>query len=88
MSITTDITDLLEAKADVQVMIKARNILKASRDLVVQNNASIQALVDDGDFDVIPTSIKTALNSAWSDLKTCEAALEDVNIIEVLLDRP
>jgi hypothetical protein len=86
MSITDDITTLLNAKRDVKTMENARNLLKDSRDVIVNNNAQIQAIVDAGDFDVIPNSIKTALNAAWNAIKAVESELEAEDIVEVLAD--
>ncbi len=55
---------------------------------VMQANATVQALVDEGSFAGVDATLMSALSAAWNALKTCHTTMLAENIQEALNWQP
>ena len=84
MAIATELSQLWEEKAQRDDTFEARAALQNWRTETTRTNALIQAIVDEGSFDTIPTDLKNALLAAWNAVKAADTAMEDADVAEAL----
>jgi len=84
MSITTDFDTLWTEKKQRDSTVEAKALLQNSMWVIEETKARLQAIVDAGTFNTIPDSIKVALNSAFTVVKTANTGFSAANIQEVL----
>ena len=84
MSITSDFNTLWTETKQRQRTIEAKAALQNAMWVIEETKAKLQAIVDEGSLNTIPTSIKTALNSAFTIVKTASTSFSNADIQEVL----
>lgn len=84
MSITTDFDTLWLEKKQRDVTVEAKAQLQNCMNVVEETKSRLQAIVDSGAFNTIPTSVKTALNKAFTAVKAASTAFADAEVQEVL----
>jgi len=84
MSITTDFDGLWIETKQRQRTIEAKAKLQNAMWVIEETKTQIQEIVDEGSLNTIPTSIKTALNSAFTVVKTASTGFSAAGIQEVL----
>jgi len=75
-TIKDNLDTMFETRKQAVDVMNARDILDHVYSIAVEKNKEIQALVDSGNFDQIPSNVKTALNQAWTLTKQFIAAIE------------
>jgi hypothetical protein len=88
MSITTDLNDDWNQDQQLDDEFEARALLQNFRNVMNETHTSLDEIKDSGNFDLLKASIKSALNNAWTYLKTCQTGFEDADIVEVLDWKP
>lgn len=82
--ITTQLDALWAVKVQDDRVIEARSEMQKAYATITVINARIQAIVNMGILDIIPTETKLVFNKAWGALKTCQTALEAADVQEAL----
>lgn len=72
----TQLDALITEQAQQARVVEARVKLQNCYWTVQETNATIQAIVDDGALNLIPTELKVGLNKIWTATKACQAAIE------------
>jgi len=89
MTALTDLQSTWVAQEQSQDAFSARAALEDATNNLDQATQRIQAIVDSGNFDTVPTDLKTALNDWWTILKTARSAIAaNQDIVDVYLWRP
>ena len=89
MSALTDLAETWVEKNQAEDAFSARAALEDATNNLDQATQRIQAIVDSGNFDTVPTDLKTALNDWWTILKTARSAIAaNQDIVDVYLWRP
>ena len=65
-------------------VVEAKAQLQNARNVIQDANARVQAIVDLGALNTIPTEVKAALNAAWTALKTAQTSLAAAGVTEAL----
>ena len=84
MSITTDFNTLWSETTQRQRTVEAKTTLQNAMFVVEETKAKLQEIVDEGSLNTIPASIKTALNNAFTVIKTTSTSLKAADIQEIL----
>jgi hypothetical protein len=84
MSITTDFDTLWNEKKQRDATVEAKVLLQNAMNVIEETKAAVQDIVDAGVFNTIPNSIKIALNSAFTVVKTASTGFSNADIREVL----
>jgi len=84
MSISSDFDQLWTETKQRERTIEAKAKLQNAMNVIEETKAQIQTIVDEGSLDTIPLSIKTALNSAFTVVKTASTGFNTPSIQEVL----
>ncbi len=84
MSITTDFDVLWTETKQRERTIEAKAILQNAMWVIEETKTKLQAIVDEGSLNTIAASVKTALNSAFTVVKTASTGFSNANIQEVL----
>ncbi len=84
MSITTDFGTLWTETKQRQRTVEAKALLQNAMWVIEDTKTKVQAIVDEGSLNTIPTSIKVALNSAFTIVKTASTSFANADIQEVL----
>jgi hypothetical protein len=82
--ITTDLNALWAAKLATDRLIQGKALLQNASQVIIETNAGVQAIVNEGAFTGVPADILNALNAGWTALKNCQTALADPGIQEAL----
>ena len=82
--ITTGFNDLWTKKLATDRLVAGKAALQGAYNTIIQVNAQVQALVNQGTFTGVPAEVLNALNAAWTALKTCQTAMSDPVIQEAL----
>jgi hypothetical protein len=77
MSITSDLQAIVDQQKKIQAIKEAHGILRGWRDVTIQAIAQIQALIDSGEINDIPTDAKQGLNAAFQIAKTTKQSLDN-----------
>ena len=89
MTVLTDLTETWTESQQAQDAFSARAALEDATNNLDQATQRIQAIVDSGNFNTVPTDLKTALNDWWTILKDARAAIAaNQDIVDVYLWRP
>ncbi len=84
MSITIDFDTLWTETKQREATVEAKAALQNCMNVVEETKVRLQVIVDAGTFNTIPTSVKTALNSAFTVVKNASTGFSTLNIQEVL----
>lgn len=82
--ITTEFNGLWTKKLATDRLVAGKGALQGAYNMIVEVNAQVQALVNQGTFTGVPAEVLNALNAAWVALKTCQTAMSDPVIQEAL----
>lgn len=82
--ITTELDTLWAEKLATDRLVAGKAALQNAYNVVVQTNAQVQAIVNQGTFTGVPAEVLSALNAAWTALKTCQMAMGGAAIQEAL----
>jgi len=82
--ITTQLDALYAEMTQRQRVVEAKAQIQMARNVIGEVNVRVQEIVALGALNTIPTEVKTALNQAWTALKTAQTALEAANVQEAL----
>ncbi len=89
MTIQTDLDTTWQEKEQREDAFAARAALESVSQHLDEAHQTIQALVDSGSFNTIPTDLKATLNNWWTIIKTARATIAgNVNIMTVYNWRP
>ena len=89
MSVITDLNNSLEERRQREDLFKARATLENVSSVILEANATIQEIVDSGNFNTIPADLKQALNRWWTIFKDAQTdAQADAEIIQIYQWRP
>lgn len=84
MTITSDFDVLWNEKKQRDRTVEAKALLQNCMNVVEETKAQLQAIVDEGSLNTIAASVKTALNSAFTVVKTASTGFDTEAIQEVL----
>ena len=89
MSALTDLQTTWTEKNQAEDAFSARAALEDATNNLDQATQRIQAIVDSGNFNTVPTDLKNTLNDWWTILKDARAAIAaNQDIVDVYLWRP
>ena len=84
MTITEDFQGIVEQYKQEAAALEVRKMLRNLYNESSNSNKNIQIIVDSGNFNLIPESVKNSLNSFWILAKDFQAAVEvDPDIMEI-----
>ena len=84
MTITSDFQQIGEEYKQDSAAIESQKLLKKVYNEAVDTNNQIQSIVDSGNFNLIPVSVKQALNTFWTYTKDYINTIEaDADVMEV-----
>lgn len=75
MTVQTDLDTTWSEKEQREDAFQGRAALEDCTNNLDQCNATIQELVDSGNFNTIPTDLKQALNQWWTIIKTARTSI-------------
>ena len=75
MTVQTDLDTTFSEKEQREDAFAARAALENATNVIEETHQTIQALVDSGNFDTIPTDLKVALNQWWTIIKTARTSI-------------
>lgn len=85
MSILTEQLDALNTeRRQAGDIIKARALLQSLYHTTVDVDNKIQAIVDEGRFDTVPTELKDQLQSIWQAAQAFRSTCEQTDNAEIL----
>jgi hypothetical protein len=84
MTITSDFDALWTEKKQRDRTVEAKALLQNCMNVVEETKGQLQAIVDEGSLNTIATSVKVALNSAFTVVKTAATGFDTPAIKEVL----
>ena len=84
MALTDKLDSAWIALTQHQDASRAKALLQNLRNVILETNTEIQAIVDEGSFTTLDTEIKDALVAAWNVSKAAQTAMEDATITELL----
>ena len=89
MSVTSELNASQTARNQTEDMFKVRASLENVSNVLLETNATIQAIVDSGNFNMIPADLKAALGRWWNIFKDAQTDAEgDAEIVEIYQWRP
>ena len=89
MSVLTDLNTCWTEKTQREDTFAARATLENATNVLDECHQTIQALVDSGSFNTIPTDLKATLNDWWIIIKTARTSIGgNADIMDVFNWRP
>lgn len=89
MTVLTDLDTIFLEKEQREDAFAGRAALEDCTNVIEQTHQTIQALVDSGSYNTIPTDLKAALNQWWTIIKTARSSIvSDSDIMDVFNWRP
>ncbi len=89
MTVQTDLDTTWTEKEQREDAFAARAALETATTTLNEAHQRVQAIVDSGNFDTLPTDLKATLNNWWTIIKTARATIAgNVNIMTVYNWRP
>ena len=89
MSVITDLNQCWTEKTQREDAFAARAVLENATNVLDECHQTIQALVDSGSFNTIPTDLKATLNDWWTIVKTARSSIGmNSDIMDVFNWRP
>ncbi len=89
MTVLTDLDTTWTEKEQREDAFAARAALEDVTNNIEQANQAIQAIVDSGNFNTLPTDLKATLNDWWTIIKTARTSIgSDADIMTVFNWRP
>jgi hypothetical protein len=85
MSLTDTLNEQQETGEQIDTAFEARAILENWTSVTEETHQKLQEILNSGQFNLIPTDLKTVLNNWWTILKTARPAVgTNAEIMEVL----
>ena len=75
MTVLTDLDTIWTEKEQREDAFAGRAALENATNVIEETHQTIQALVDSGNFNTIPTDLKIALNQWWTIIKTARSSI-------------
>ena len=89
MPVLEDLNTTWTEKEQAEDAFTARATLENASMVLNEAHIKIQAIVDSGNFNTVPTDLKVALNQWWTIFKTARASiLANADIMDVYNWRP
>ena len=89
MTVQTDLDATWNEKEQREDAFAARAALESATQNLDEAHQRIQAIVDSGNFNTLPTDLKTTLNQWWTIIKTARTSIgSDADIMTVFNWRP
>ena len=89
MTVQTDLDTTWTEKEQREAAFNARAALESVTQNLDEAHQRIQAIVDSGNFNTLPPSLKTTLNNWWTIIKTARTSIgSDADIMTVFNWRP
>ena len=89
MTALTDLQSTWTEKEQAEDAFTARAALEDATNNLDQAHQRVQAIVDSGNFNTVPTDLKATLNDWWVILKAARTAIgQDSDIMDVYNWRP
>ncbi len=89
MTVQTDLDTTWNEKEQREDAFAGRAALENVTNVIEETHQTIQALVDSGNFNTLPASLKSALNDWWTIIKTARTSIgSDADIMTVFNWRP
>ncbi len=89
MTVQTDLDTTFSEKEQRDDTFTGRAALENCTNTIEETHQAIQALVDSGNFNTIPTDLKVALNQWWTIIKTARTSIgSNSDIMTVFNWRP
>lgn len=89
MTVLTELDITWEEKEQREDAFNARAALENATNALDQAHQAIQAIVDSGNFNTIPTDLKSALDDWWTIIKTARTSIgTDADIMTIYNWRP
>ena len=89
MTVQTDLDTTWTEKEQREDAFAARAALENATNVIEETHQTIQALVDSGNFNTIPTDLKVALNQWWTIIKTARTSIgSNADIMTIFNWRP
>ena len=89
MTVLTDLQATWTEKEQAEDAFAARAALEDVSNNLNEAHLRVQAIVDSGNFDTLPSSLKQALDRWWTIIKTARTSIgSDAEIMDILNWRP